>query len=144
MLLFLFSLVWLFSTPWTAAHQASLSFTISWSLLKSMSTELMMPSDHLILFCPFLLLASILPNIIRVFSSELAPHIRWPKCWHFILSISTSNEHSGLIFFRIHWFDLFVVQGTLRSPFQHHSSKASILWHSAFPRSNSQICTWPL
>ena len=99
---------------WTAAHQASLSFTISWSLLELMSIELMMPSHPLILCCPVLLLPSIFPSI-RVFSSELALHIRWPKYWGFSFSISHSNEYSGLISYRIDWFDLLAVQGTLES-----------------------------
>ena len=122
------SCVWLFVTPWTAAHQASLSFTISQSLLKFTSFELVMPSKHLILCCPFLLLPSILPSI-RVFSNELALHIRWPKYWSF--SIRPSTEYSGLISFRTNWFDL-AVQGTLKSLLQHHSSKTSILLGSAF------------
>ena len=117
-------------TPRTAAHWASLSFTISWSLLKLMSIELVMPSNHLILG-PLLLLPSIFPRI-RVFSNESVFHIKWPKCWSFSFSISPSNEYSGLISFRIDWFDLLTVQGTLKSLLQHHSSKASILQHSAF------------
>ena len=116
-------------TPWTAVCQASLSFTISWSLLKLMCIELVMPSNHLILCLPLLLLPSIFPTI-RVLSNELAVHIRWPKYWSF--SISPSNEYSGLIFFRIDWFDLLAVQETLRSLPQYHSLKASILWCSAF------------
>ena len=115
----------------TAAHQASLSLTISRSLLKLMSTELMMPSNHLILCCPLLFLPSIFPSI-RDFSSELALHIQWPKYWSFSFSISPSNEYSGLISFRIDWFDLLAVQGTLKSLLQHHNSKASMLWCSAF------------
>ena len=122
------SCIQLFVTPWTAAHQASLSFTISQSLLKLMSIESLMPSNHLILCCPLLLLPSIFPNI-RVFSNKSALCIRWPKYWNFSFSISPSNEHSGLISFRM---DLLAVQGTLKSLLQHHSSKASILWHSAF------------
>ena len=118
-------------TTWTAACQASLSFTISWSLLKLMSIELVIPSNHLVLCRPFLLLPLIFPSI-RVFSNELALHIRWLKYWSFSFSISPSNEYSGLISFRIYWFDLFAVQGTLKSLLQHHSSKASILWCSAF------------
>ena len=114
----------LFVTPWTAAHQASLSFTISRSLLKPMSTESVMPSNHLILCHPLLLLSSIFPSI-SVFSSESALHIRWPKYWSF--SFNPSNEYSGLISFRMDWFDLLAVQGTLKSLLQHHSSKASIL-----------------
>ena len=118
-------------TPRTAAHQDSLSFTISWSLLKLMFFKSVMPSNHLILCCPLLLLPSIFPSI-RVFSSESVLHIRWPEYWSFSLSISPSNEYSGLISFRIDWFDLLAVQGTLKSLLQHHSSKASILWPSVF------------
>ena len=126
----LISCVQLFATPWTAAHQASLSFTISQSLLKLMSIESVMPSKHFILCRPlFLLLPSILP-IIRVFSNELALRIRWPKYWSF--SMSPSNEYSELTSFRINWFDLLAVQGTLKSLLQHHSLKASILQCSAF------------
>ena len=121
----------LFVTPRTAAHQASLSITNSRSLLKLMCIEAVMPSNHLILCRPLLLLPSIFPSI-RVFSNELALRIRWPKYWSFNFSISPSNEYSGLISFRIDWFDLLAAQGTLRSLFQHHSSKASILWLSAF------------
>ena len=124
------SCIWLFVGPW-AAHQLSLSFTISWSLLELMSIELMMPSHHLILCCPVLLLPSIFPSI-RVFSSELALHIRWPKYWGFSFSISHSNEYSGLISYRIDWFDLLAVQGTLKCLLQHHCVKTSILQHSAF------------
>ena len=123
--------VWLFATPWTAAHQASLSITNFWSLLKPMSIESVMPSNHLILCRPLFLPPSIFPSI-RIFSNESFLHIRWPKCWSFSFSISPSNEYSGLISFRIDWFDLLTVQGTLKSLLQHHSSKASILWHSAF------------
>ena len=119
-----FSCVQLFATPWTAACQASLSFTVSWNLLKLMSIESVMPFNHLILCCPLLFLPSIFPSI-RVFSNELALCIRWPNYWSF--SISPSNEYSGLISFRIDWFDLLTVQGTLKSLLQHHSSKASIL-----------------
>ena len=126
------SRVWLFVTPWTAACQASLSFTISWSLLKLVFSELVMPSYHLILCCP-LLLPSIFPSI-RVFPSELAHHIRWPKYWSFSFSISPSNKYSGLISFRLDWLGLLAVQGTLKSLLQHHSSKASILLCSAFFR----------
>ena len=125
------SCVRLFVTPWTAARRASLSITISLSLLKLMSIELVMPSNHLILCCPLLLLPSIFPNI-RVFSSESALHIKWPKYWSFSFSISPSKEYSSLISFRIDWFDLLVVQGTLKSLLLHHSSNASILWSSAF------------
>ena len=108
-----------------------MSITNSWSLLKLMSIESVMPSNHLILCCPLLLLPSIFPRI-RVSSNELALHIRWPKNWSFSFSISPSNEYSGLISFRIDWLALLAVQGTLNSLFQHHSSKASILWCSAF------------
>ena len=125
------SRVRLFATPWIAPHQASLSITNSWSLLKVMSSESVMPSNLLVLCHPLLLLPSIFPRI-RVFSKESALHIRWPKYWNFSFSISPSNEYSGLISFRIDWFDLLAVQGTLKSLLQHHSSKASILWHSAF------------
>ena len=117
--------------PWTAARQASLSFTISQSLLKLISIESVMPSNHLILCHPLLLLPSIFPSI-RVFSNESAVGIRWPKYWNFSFSISPSNEYPGLISLRIDWLDLLAVQGTLKSVLQHHSSKASILWHSAF------------
>ena len=122
--------VWLFATPWTAAHHAFLSITNSQSLLKLISIELVMPSNHLILCCPLLLLPSILPSI-GVFSNESALHIRCPKYRSFSFSISPSNEHPGLISFRIDWLDLLAVQGTLKSLLQHHSSKASILWRSA-------------
>ena len=115
-------------TPWTAACQASLSLTISWSPLKLMSIESVMPSNSLILCHPFLFLPSIFPSI-RVFFSESTLHIRWPKYWSF--SISPCNKYSGLISFRIDWFDL-AVEGTLESLFQHHSSKASVLQRSAF------------
>ena len=111
--------------------QASLSITHSWSLFKLMSIESVMPSNHLIFCRPFLLLPSIFASI-RVFSDESVLHIRWPKCWNFSFNISPSNEHPGLISFRIDWLDLLTVQGTLKSLFQHHSSKASILQHSAF------------
>ena len=109
------SLVLLFVTPWTAAHQASLSFTISWSMLRLMSIECVMPSNHLILCHPLLFLCSIFPSI-RVFASESVLHIRWPKYWHFSFSISPSDEYSGLISYRIDWFDLLQVQGALESP----------------------------
>ena len=118
-------------TPWTAVHQASLSITNSWSFLKHMSTESVMPSNHLIFCCLFLLLPSIFPRV-RVFSSELVLPIRQPEYWSFSFSISLSNEYSGLISFRIDWFDLLAVQGTLKSLLQHHSAKAPILWHPAF------------
>ena len=117
--------------PWTAAHQASMSFTISQSLFKLMSIKSVMPSNHLILCHPLLLLPSIFP-IIKVFSNESVLHIRWPKCWSFSFSISPSNEYSELISFRIDWFDLLTVQGTLKSLLQHHSSKASVLQCPAF------------
>ena len=123
--------VQLFVTPWTSAHQASLSITNSRSLLKLMSIELVMPSNHLILCHPFFLLPSIFHST-RVFSNESVLHIRWPKYWTFSFSISPSSEYSGLISFRIDWFDLLAVQRTLKSLLQHHSSKASILWHSVF------------
>ena len=125
------SRVWLFATPWIAARQASLSITNSWSLPKLMSIESVMPSSHLILCRPLLLLPSISPSI-RVFSKELVLCIRWPKYWSFIFSISPSNEHPGLISLRIDWLDIPAVQGPLKSLVQHHSSKASILWHSAY------------
>ena len=123
--------VQLFATPSTAAHQASVSITNSRSLLKLMSIESVMPSIHLILCHPLLLPHSIFPNI-RVFSNESALRIRWPKHWSFGLSISPSNEYSGLIAFRMDWLDLLAVQGTLKSLLQHHNSKASILQYSAF------------
>ena len=129
--------VWLFATPCTAAHQGSLSFTISQSFLKLMSTESVMPSNHLVLCCP-LLLPSIFPSI-RVFSNESVLCIRWPKYWS--ISISLSNEYS-VISFRIDWFDLQAVQGTLKSLLQYHSSKASILCHQPSLCSNSYIHTW--
>ena len=125
------SRVQLFVTPWTAAPQASLSITNSRSLLKFMSIELVMPPNHLILCCSLLLPPSIFPSI-RVFSNELVLHIKWPKYWSFSFNISPSNEYSGLISFRVDWLDLHAVQGTLKSLLQHHSSKASILWCSAF------------
>ena len=117
--------------PWTSARQASLSITNSWSLLKLMSIKSVMPSNHLILCLPLLLLPSIFPSI-RVFSSESVLHIRWPKYWSFSFSICPSNEYSGLISFRKDWFDLLAVWGTLKSLLQKHSSKASILRCSAF------------
>ena len=122
--------VWLFMTPWTAACQAFLSITNSWRLLKLMSIKLVMPSNHLILCCPLLLLPSIFPSI-RVFSNESVLWIRWQKYWSFSFSISTSNEYSGLISFRMDWLNL-AVQQTLKSLFQHHSSKTSVLQCSAF------------
>ena len=118
-------------TPWTAVHQASLSITNSQSLLKLMSIESVMPSNHLILCHPLLLLPSVFPSI-RVFSSESVLHIKWPKDWSFSFSTSPSNKYSGLISFRMHWLDLLVVQGTLKSFHQHHSSKASIFRCSVF------------
>ena len=128
-------------TLWTAACQASLSFTISQSLLKLMSTELVMLANHLILCCPLLLLPSIFPSI-RVFSNESALHVRWPKHWS--LRINPSNEFSGLISFRIDWFDLLAVQGSFKHLLQHHNSKAAVLWRSAFfmvqlPSSTSSV-----
>ena len=137
------SCVWLFATPWTAALQASLSVTVSRSLLKLMSIESVMPSNHLILCHPLLLLPSIFPSI-RVFSNELVLHIRWPKYWSVSFSISPFNEYSGLTYFRIEWFDLLVVQGTLKSLLQHHNSKASVLWLLAFFMVQLYIHTWPL
>ena len=133
----LLSCVWLFVTPWTVACQASLSTINSQSLLRLMFIELVMPSNHLILCCPLLLLPSVF-RIIRVFSSESVLHIRWPKYWSFSFSISPSNEYSELIC----WLDLFAVQGTLKNLLQHHNSKASILWCSAFFLSNSNIHMW--
>ena len=117
--------------PWTAARQASRSITSSWSLLRLMSIESVMPSNHLILCHPLLLLPSIFPSI-RVYSNQSVLHIRWPKYQNFCFSISPSNAYSGLISFRMDWLDLLAVQGTLNSLIQHHSSKSSILWHSAF------------
>ena len=125
------SRVQLFVTPWTAAHQASLSITNSQSLLTLMSIQLVRPSNHFILCCPLFLQPTTFPRI-RVFSSESVLHIRWPKYWNFSFSISPSKEYSELISFRIHWLDLLAVQGTLKSLLQHHSSKASILQCSAF------------
>ena len=129
MLLLLFSCVQLFATPWTAACLASLSITISWNLLKLMFIESVMPSSHLILCHPLLLL-SIFPNI-RVFSNDSALHVKVTKYWSFSFSIGSSSEYLGLISFSIDWFDLLVIQGTLKSLLQHHSLKASILHHSA-------------
>ena len=127
----LLSCVQLFVTPWTAAHQASLFITNSQSPPKPMSIESVMASNHLILFHPLLLLPSIFSSI-RVFSNESALRMRWPKYWSFTFNIGPSNEHPGLISFRMHWLDLLVVQGTLQSLLQYHSSKASILQCSAF------------
>ena len=123
--------VWLFVIPWTAVHQSSMSFTISRSLLKFMSIELVMPSNHLILCCSFFPLPLVFPSI-RVFSNELALHIRQSKYWSLSFSISPSNEYSGLISFRVDWFDLLAVCGTLKSLLQHHISKSSVLQHSVF------------
>ena len=121
----------LFATPWSAAHQASLSIANSQSLLRLMSIESVMPSNHLILCHPLLLLPSIFPSV-RVFPNDSVLHIRWPKYWSFSFNISPSKEHLGLISFRVDWLDLLTVQGTLKSLLQHHSSKASIFWSSAF------------
>ena len=125
------SRVLLFVTPWTAAHQASLSIANSQSLLKLMSIESVMPSNYLILCHPLLLLPSIFPSI-KVFANESVLHIRWPKDWSFSFSIGPSNEYSGLISFRMDWLNLLAVQGTLKSLLQHYSSKVSILWPSVF------------
>ena len=125
------SRVRLFVTPWTIAHQSSLSITNSRSLLKVMSIESVMPSNHFTLCRPLLLPPSVFPSI-RIFSNESVLHIRWPKYWSFSFSISPYNEYSGLISFRMDWLELLAVQGTLKSLLQHHSSKASILWRSAF------------
>ena len=127
----LLSRVELFVTPWTAACQTFWSFAISQSLLKLMFIELVMPCNHLIFCCCLLLLPSVIPSI-RVFSSGLALCIRWRKYWNFSFSVSLSNEYSEIISFRIDWFDLLAVQGTLKSLLQHHSSKASIIYHLAF------------
>ena len=134
------SRVRLFATPWIAAHQASLSISNFRSLLKLMPIESVMPPNHLILYCPLLFLPSISPSI-RVFSNESVLCIKWPKYWGFSLSISPSNEYSGLISFRMDWLDLFAVQGTLMSLLQHHSSKASKLWHKN-PRSKHLLISW--
>ena len=134
--------VWLFVTPWTAACQASLSITNYQSPPKPVSIESVIPSNHLILCCPLLLLPSIFPSI-RVFSNESAVCIRWPKYWSFSFRISPTNEHPGLISFRMDWLDLLAVQGTLKSLLQHHSSKASFLRRSISSQSNSHIHTWP-
>ena len=127
----LLSRVWLFAIPWTAAHQASLSITNSQSLPKLVSVESVMPFNHFILCRPLLLPPSIFPSI-RVCSNESVLRIRWPKYWSFSFSISPSNEYSGLISFRMDWLDFLAIQGTLKSLLQHHSSKASVLWHSTF------------
>ena len=136
------SRVWLSATPWIAARQASLSITISWSSLRLTSIKSVMPSSHLILGRPLLLLPAIPPSI-RVFSNESTLHMRWPKYWSFTFSIIASKEIPGLIFFRMDWLDLLAVQGTLKSFLQHHSSKASILRRSAFFTDNSHIHTQP-
>ena len=125
------SRVWLFATPWTAACQAYLTITNSQGLLRLMSTDSVLPSNHLLLCRPLLFLPSIFPSI-RVFSNESALHIRWPKYWRFSFNISHSDEYSELISFRMDWLDLLAIQGTLKSLLQHHSAKASILWRSAF------------
>ena len=127
----LLSHVRFFATLWTAACQASLSITESWTLLRLMSFQSVMPSNHLILCHPLLLPPSIFPSI-RVFSNESVIRIRWPKYWSFSFNISPCNEYSGLISFRMDWLDLLAVQGTLKGLLQHHNSKSSILWHSAF------------
>ena len=127
----LLSHVRLFVTPWIAAHQVSLSITNSQSLLKLISIESVMPSNHLLLCCPLLLLPLIFPNM-RVFSNESALYDRWPKYWSFSFNISPSNEYSGLISFRMDWLDLLAIQGTLKSLLQHHNSKTAILLCSAF------------
>ena len=137
------SRVWLFATPWTSAHKASLSITNSRSSYRPMSIESVMPSNHLILCRLLLLLPSIFPSI-RVFSNESALRIRWPQYWSFSFNMSPTNENPGLISFRMDWLDLLAVQGTLKSRLQHHSSKASILRRIAFFMSNSHIHTWPL
>ena len=126
----LLSHVQLFMIPWTAAYQASLSFTVSQSLLKLMSIESVMPSNHLILCHPFLLLPSVFPSIRVFFSNELALHSRWPNYWSLSFSISPSNEYSRLIYFRIDWFDLLTVQGTLKSLLQHHIILKTSIWVS--------------
>ena len=133
-------------TPWTVACQVSLSITNSWSLLKLMSIESVIPSNHLILCHPFLLLPSVFPSI-RVSLNESVLRIRWPKYWSFSFSVSPFNEYSGLISFRTDWLDLLAVQGTLKSLLQHHSSKASILGCSAFfmvQLSHPYMTTWSL
>ena len=137
------SRVWLFATPWIAARQASLSITNSRSLLKFMSIESMMPSSHLILCRPLLLLPPVPPSI-RVFSNESTLRMKWPKYWSFSFSISPSNEHPGLISFRMDWLELLAVQGTLKSLLQHHSSKHQFFSTQLSSQSNSHIHTWPL
>ena len=133
----------LFATPWIAARQASLSITNSWSSPKFMSIESVMPSSHLLLGCPLLFLPPTPPSI-RVFFNDSALYRRWPKYWSFSFTIIPSKEIPGLISFRMDWLDLLAVQGTLKSLLQHHSSKVSILWPSAFFTSISHIHTWPL
>ena len=136
--------IWLFVKPWTAARQASLSFTISWNLLKLMSFESVMPLNHLIHYHPLFFLTSIFPSI-SVFSNESALRIRWANYWRFSYRISPSKVYSGLILLRIDWLHLLVVKGILKSLLQHHSSKASILQCSAFfLLSSTHICTWLL
>ena len=139
-----FSRVWLFATPWTAAQQASQSITNSWSLLKLMSIKLVMASNHLILCHPLLLPPSIFPSI-RLFYNKLVLHIRWPKYWSLSLTISPSNEYSGLISLKIDWFDLLAVHGTLKSLLQHHSSKASFFGAPVpqFKSINSSVLSFP-
>ena len=137
------SCVRLFATPWIAAHQASLSITNSQSSPKLTSIKSVMPSSHLIL-CHLLLLLPPIPRSIRVFSNASTLRMRWPKYWSFSSSISPSNEHPGLISFRMDWLDLLAMQGTLKSLLQHDSSKASILQHQLSSQSNSHIHTWPL
>ena len=137
----LLSHVRLFVTPWIAAHQAFLSITNAWSWLKLMSIELVMPSNHLILYYPLLLLSTIPPSI-RVFSNESTLRMRWPKYWSFSFSISPSNIHPGLISLRMDWLNLLAVQGTLKSLLQHHTSNTSIL-RQLSSQSNSHIHTWP-
>ena len=133
----------LFATPWIAARQASLSITNSRSLLKLMPIESVMPSSHLILCRPLLILSPIPPSI-RVFSNESTLCMRWPKYWSFSFSISPFNEHPGLISFRMYWFDLLVVQGTLKNLLQHHSSKHQFFGAQLSSQSNSHIHTWPM
>ena len=137
------SSVRLFVTPWTTAHQASLSITNSWRLLKLMSIELVMPSNHLILCRPLLLLPSIFPSV-RVFSSESVLRIRWPKYWSFSFSISPSNEYSGLISFRMDWLDLLAVQGTLKSLLHTTFEKHQFFCAQFSSQSNPHIHMWPL
>ena len=139
----LLSRIPLFATPWMAAHQASLSITNSRSLPKPMSIESVMRSNHLILCCPLLHLPPILPSI-RVFPSESTLHMRWPKYWSFNFNISPSNEHPGLISFRIDWLDLLAVQGTLKSLLQHHIQKHQFFSTQLSLQSNSHIHIWPL